>query len=175
MSRYACLLGAIGAAAMLVGCAEPTPGRTRSLGVVDYGLAFAKGREVMKQHFGQVASADADAGVIRMQPKAVQGDPDRLLGSSSEARQVAVMRLRRSKEEVFAHVSVALQRRGTAPLRQMYQPEEPYSSVPHDTPANVDAATTTEQNEVWTVQRYLHDVELRVLEDLYGLVQPEKK
>jgi hypothetical protein len=171
MIRHGWIVVALAAASVLVGCNQPLPGSSRSLGAVDYTSAFAAGNEVMAQYFS-VESSNPQTGIITSRPKAVEAGHERLLGGSP-ARQVATLRIRSEGKEVVAYATVALQRQGGAVFRTMPPVAENYSSVPHQTPAERDAATTVEQNESWTTHSYLHDVELKVLQDLLRAVQPK--
>lgn len=159
--------------ALLAGCSMSTPGISRELGSVDYGSAFAAAREVFSQHY-PVAEANADTGVIKARPVPVDERGERILGGKSPARQLATLSLRRKNGLVIAHASVAVQRQGSEPLRRMrVSREEDYSSVPHQTPAELEGATTPEQNETWTTQRYAHDRERMILDDLYRALHPQ--
>ena len=152
------------------GCNQPTPGRTRILGEVGYESAFAAAREVFSQYYS-IDSADAEAGVIKSRPLAVSAKGERLLGGSP-ARQVATLRLWREGGAVVAHAQVKVPRLGSAVHRQMRPVGENYDSVPNETPAELDAATTPEQNEAWQTAGYAHDVEYKMLADLYKSLHP---
>jgi hypothetical protein len=156
----------------LIGCVESTPGRTRSLGQADYGLAFATAREVLAEEHGfSIESTERDVGTIQTRPKPVAAEPDRLLGSSP-ARQVATVRLRRDGNDVVAHVSVAVQRQRAEVRRQVRDVGENYDSVPNKSPAEQDAALTPQQKMSWETVDYDHALEVRILEDLYQALRP---
>ena len=158
-------------AVVLSGCNQALPGTARQLGAADYTAAFAAAREVMSQYYS-VESANPDTGTIQSRPKSVTAPHERLLGGSP-ARQVATMRLRKEGKDVVAHVSVAVQRQGGAVLRQSRPGIDDYDSVPNETPAEQDAATTVEQNESWRIHGYAHDVERKILDDLYRSLHPK--
>ena len=170
MTTCARILAGLVAAGTLVGCTEPMAGRSQPLGTVEYGLAFATAREVMAEYFS-IASADPDTGIIQSRPKPVAARAERLLGGSP-ARQVARMRLRRQGEQVVAHLWVALQRQGSAVLREMRVARDKYDSVPNETPAEIEAATTPEQNETWRTRGYDHRLERTILTELYKALNP---
>ncbi len=160
------------AAGLLAGCAAATPGRSRELGDVVYGNAFAAARDVVSQYYS-IESADPDKGIIKSRPLGVDEKGERILGGNSPARQLATLTLRRKNGQIVAHASVAVQRQGSAMLRQMRTTSgEDYSSVPNQTPAEIEAATTPEQNESWITQRYAHDVENKILDDIYRALHP---
>jgi len=158
-------------AAVLTGCSTGPSGTSRRLGSVGYQGAFAAAREVMAQYF-EIAEADVGSGTIKSRPKAAQGGPERLLGGGSPARQIATLHLRHEGDEVVAYVSVALQRQDSAVYRHMLASGESYDSVPNLTPAEQEAAVTSEQDHAWRTSRYAHDIEQKVLDDLYRRLHP---
>lgn len=155
------------------GCNVANPGSSRSLGQVEYPKAFAAANDVMSQYYS-VASSDAATGVIKSRPKSVEAGPDRILGRS-DARQVAKMRVWPRGEEILADVTVAVERRGDPILRQMPPPEEDYDGIPNKPPSRREAATTTEQNESWRIEKYDHAIEQKILRDLYRSLHPAKE
>jgi hypothetical protein len=124
----------------------------------------------MSQYFSE-ESFDMDEGRIRSRPKRIEDERDRLLGTDP-TRQVATMHIRRDGNQVVAHVSVAVQTQRSQMRRDMNQVGEMYDSVPNKTPAELEAATTVQQNENWEVTRYAHDLENRILNDLYKALNP---
>ena len=177
MTRQLCLAAAVAVAGLAAGCAETVPGVTRDLGPVQYASAFAAAREVMAQYSFSVETAEADTGIIQSRPKSAEEPRERIL-SGSPARQVATMRLRQEKGEqgqqdtVVAHLSIAVHRLGTAEHRRLRMTTDSYNTVPNQTPADADAATTAEQNEVWTIDRYDHVLARKILDDLYRRMHP---
>ena len=165
---------AIVAAGMLTGCGAGSSGTSRQLGSVTYQDAFAEAREVMAQYF-EIAEADVDTGTIKSRPKSAQGGPERLLGGGSPARQVATLRLRHDGTNVVAYMSVAVQRQDSAVYRHMMASGESDDSVPTLTPDEQEAATTSEQNEAWRTSRYAHDIEYKILNDLYTRLHPAEE
>ena len=153
------------------GCAQRTPGTTRSLGLVDHDTAFAAGRHVMSQYF-RIAQVDRQAGVISSQPQPADAGAERILGASP-ARQLATLRLRRQDGRLVAQATVALQRQGSDIHRQISPAAGSYDSVANRTPAELEAATTPQQNETWVTERYAHDLERKILADLYRLLHPQ--
>jgi hypothetical protein len=172
MVRYAWIVAAALAAGMLVGCNQAMPGRSRALGTVEYSAAFAAAREVLAQYYS-VESSDAETGVIQARPKRIDAPNERLL-SGSPAREVATLRLRKEGKAVVAHTTVAVQRQGGPALQTMRGGTDTYSSVPDDTPAEREAATTVEQNESWRTHHYAHAVERKILDDLYRALHPKE-
>jgi len=170
MIRQGWLAAVCLAACLATGCGEPA-GRSRLLGTVSYESAFAAATDVMSQYFS-IENADPATGEITSRPKAVRAGNERLLGGSP-ARQVARMRLRREGGEVTASLAVAVQRQGEAVHLQRGPAGETYSSVPNQTPAEVEAATTPLQNESWRTERYDRVMEQQILGQLYRTLHPE--
>jgi len=125
----------------------------------------------MAQYYS-VESANPDTGIITSRPKAAAEPHERLLGGSP-ARQLATMTVRREGKTVVARASVAVQRQGGAVLRQIRPGADNYDSVPNKTPAEREAATTVQQNESWRTHRYAHEVERKILQDLFVSLHPE--
>lgn len=157
-------------AAVAAGCGEPTPGTSRNLGAVPYELAFVSAQDVVSQRYS-VIEADPATGVITTRPRPV-GTESGVLGGSADAREVATLRMRREDENVVAHLSVAMERKRSTVSRRMMQDQENYSGVPNTTPADVDAASTPEQRDLWQPERYLHHIERRLLQDLFARLHP---
>jgi len=160
-------LPALAALAILAagGCAQRTPGTARSLGIVDYDAAFTAGQQVMSQYF-RLVQADRQAGVISAEPQPIDAGAERLLGASP-ARRVASLRLRPEDGRIVAQATVAIQRQGSEIHLQINPAAGSYDSVANRTPAELEAATTPRQNEAWVTQRYAHDLERKILADLY--------
>jgi len=140
------------------------------MGQVVYASAFAAAKTVFARHF-KVLRADPTSGEIRSRPKRVQAGSERLLGASP-ARKVAVMSLWREGKVVMANLAIAVQRQGEAVQHHRNVAAETYSSVPNQTPAAVQAATTAEQNEDWQTQRYDHALEIQILDELHKRLNP---
>jgi len=180
MARYAITITVIITTTLLAGCnggAEggsssglasllvPESGTRRPLTTENYPVAFGQARSVMSQYF-TVASADSDSGVIVCEPKAMSNAPgDRLIGRS-EARQAASMKISRTGGRIYAVCTVELQRQGAVILRQQSITEDTYSSVPNQTPAEMDAATSPQQNDAWETYATDGVLENKILNDL---------
>ena len=173
MKKHVGFLITITFAVLAAGCSGSRPGTTRSLGDVQYQLAFAAAQEALSQHFS-VASADPDTGIIESRPKLVSARPERLL-TGSPARELATMHIRKAAEnEVVAYLEIAVERLGTVEHHRAAVRHEKYDSVPNQTPAEIEAATTPEQNEVWTIDKYDHRQEQAILDELYRTMHREK-
>jgi hypothetical protein len=159
-------------AVVLAGCQATEPGTTLSLGKVGYDKAFVAAEKVMSQYFS-VAAADDAAGTVACRPKPAPAKAEGLL-RAPPARHVATMRLRRSGEEVVAHVTVAVERQEAAAHRQLRMIGADREPVPLRTPAELDAATTAEQNDEWAARGHDAALERAILRDLYEALWPEE-
>jgi len=171
MTRHVGMVIAAVALCIFAGCNQSIPGTSRSLGTVDYTSAFAAANETMAQYFS-VQASNPHTGVITSRPKSVEAPKERLL-SGSPARQVATLRVRTEGKAVVVYATVALQRQGGAVLEQIRPGADNYDSVPNQTPAERAGATTLEQNESWRTHGYAHDVERKILQDIYRSVNPK--
>lgn len=164
--RHLALMLTVATAALAVGCNGQSPGTTRMLGDVDYTAAFVSAREVLAANGFVVESANPDTGEIRTRPKFAEAGGQRLLGES-QARHVATMRLRRRDGQLAAELAVAQQRQDAEVHRRMAGARERYDGVPSETPAEMEAPASPEQRHTWRTETYRHDIERRILEELY--------
>lgn len=164
MTRYILLVAAM-VTGLLTGCVQQATGTRRPLGAVEYEPAFAKAQLVMAQYFS-IASVRADEGIIKSRPEPVQVPAKGFL-SGRPCRKLATLQLYMVGKQVVANVSVAVQRQGLSVRRQMQVADGNYDSVPNETPAQIEAATTPEQNEGWWTESYDKVLEHRILHDLY--------
>ena len=169
----------LAAAGMFAGCSQEMASTSRILGDVSYGQAFAAGKQVMSNFF-PVASADLHSGVITSRPKSIKLRSERLLTSlvgmaGSPARRIATLKLRQSRGTVIAFASVEIQRQDSAVHRQRGADLENYDSVPNKTPAELEAASTPEQNDLWRTQRRDRSMEEKILSAVYVKLTPSRK
>ncbi len=160
MSRLGMIL--LAAAPVLAGC-QMDEYRCQPLGEVAYDEAFRVGRAVLAQYFS-IASADPQSGKIVSRPKPIKAAPDRLLGSSP-ARQLAILRIRRTGGDLYADLRVHIQRQDAGAARAM-QPVTVQTEMPNVTPAEETAAVTTEQSQAWENVGRDHALERTILADL---------
>ena len=150
------------------GAIAPGRGTSRNLGETSYQQAFATARQVMAQYY-TIASANPNTGVIKCKPKATAPGRERLLGGSP-ARQVATMEISQKDGLVVARVLVLRQRQGSAVRQKMGYSAERYNYTGRpgeETPADLNAATTSQQNQAWETEKPLHDIESKILDDLF--------
>lgn len=156
---------------LLTGCGPMATGTERNLGPVSYPIAYAAARDVMSQHFA-IEYSDTDTGVIKSYPKKIGEEKNRLLGSTS-AREEATLRLTRSGGDVLARLTIAMQcAEGEAAMTSWTSDKENYSGVANQTPAQMNAATTSEQNDSWRRERYDHTLERKMLDELAKALAP---
>ena len=153
---------------------EVGSGGTRNLGAVDYAAAFGHAREIMAQYGFRLVETDPDKGILRSAPKYVGQRPDRLLGQS-DARKVAKMSVRRDGKEVVAYASIVIEQLGTTEEYRFSPADQPYDSVPNQTPAETDGALTPEQNEVWRVTSHARATDEKIIDDHSRRMHPEVK
>ncbi|MCD4824451.1 MAG: hypothetical protein K8S55_07580 [Phycisphaerae bacterium] len=180
MKRTIVLWAAIILAGWVAGCKDgtinlkdelsPGQGTTRGMGNVSYPQAFAAARQVMSQYYSiDPTKTNVNDNMIVCRPKNTDASRERLLGSSP-ARQVARMHIFQKGGQIVARVLVMQQRQGSHARRRMtYSTDRTnYSGDPgSETPGDLDAATTSEQNVSWTNEKPLHDIESNILADLY--------
>jgi hypothetical protein len=173
------VLTALAAAAMLAGCSQQISGSSQVLGQVSYDEAFTAGKQVMSSLF-PVATADRYSGVITSRPKALDLRSERLVSRlarmrGSSARRIATLKLRQSTRGVIAFASVEIQRQDSPVHRHLVADAENYDSVPNKTPAELEAASTFEQNELWRTERRDRAMEQRILSAVYAKLNPPGK
>ena len=163
---------ALAALTVLSGCGVTEPGTRRTLGEVSYESAFATSREVLSQHFS-VLPSDPSEGVLTCRPKAAEPRSARLIGlTTTGRRKTATLRLLREGKRVVAHVAVTIEQQENPVYRSAPQPGDEYSSVPNLTPAQEDAATTPEQNDVWQTVGRDHPLERKILDAIHRALNP---
>ena len=170
MTRTGMVAALVLAAGLLGGCSTASPGTTRALGDVNPDVAFATARQVLGQYF-PIDDANPRTQVITTRPRPVDAGWDRPLGGYP-ARQLATLRIVREDGAVAAHLAVEEQRQRSQMHRSVQQLGENYDSVPDQTPAEQEAATTIEQNEAWETHRYDHTLEARILSEIYRVLHP---
>ncbi len=155
-----------GASGLFGALMVPSGGTQRELHTESYAAAFGQARAVMSQYF-TVTSADQDTGLIECLPARLESTgSDRVVGRSP-ARQVATMKIRRhGSGRITATCWVQVQRQSSTILRQQSIMDETYDSVPHHTPAEIDAATTPDQNDAWETFSSDQPLENQILNDL---------
>ena len=176
MKHTLLLIAAVG---MFAGCSQDMASSSRVLGDVPYGQAFAAGKQVMSNFF-PVASADLHSGVITSRPKSVNLRSERLVTglvgmAGSPARRIATLKLRQSRGTVIAFASVEIQRQDSAVHRQRGADLENYDSVPNVTPADLEAASSPGQNELWRTCRRDRTMEEKILSAVYATLNPAPK
>jgi hypothetical protein len=157
------------------GCQDGQSFRSLSLAAPDgtgpdQATAFAASREVLSQYFS-IDSADPATGQIVSRPRPLRNAPDTRI-SATPARELAVLRLRSEPQGIIADIRVAIQRSDAVGARLPGGTLEP-RDVPNQTPAEEDAPLTSEQLQAWRTTGYDHQLEQRILRDLYNRLHPQ--
>jgi hypothetical protein len=152
---------------------------TRNVGDASYQQAYVAAREVISQYFSiDPDRSNAASGMVQSRPKDVlDAGNERLLGGSP-ARQIAKLQIVQEGPLVTAYAQVMQQRQGASAQKRMGYSQERYnySGNPGDeSPADIDAATTPQQNESWFNEKRRRDVETQLLEDLSNRLQGAAK
>jgi len=172
MPRCVWIVTAAIAAGSLFGCSPSLPGTGRTLGAVNYETAFAAGRRVMSQYFS-VLPGGAESGLLQTRPMSAKAGPAGGIGlGSADRRKVATLRLSRRGEVVMAHLSIQVQGQRKDVFRQLRHDDQAYTSVPNQTPAQEEAATTPEQNDVWRNVGRDRKLERQILGEIYQALHP---
>lgn len=172
MLRHLTVLPLLLGLGLLIGCdAGQSPGTTRMLGSVNYDKAFQTARQVLGRHF-DVRSAEPVTGVITTLPEGGSDRPAGVLGlTTGEVRRLATLRLTPSGNEVAALLAVQIQTASPAPV-QRFDVGANYDGVPNQSPSELEAATTTDQNVRWQTSRYDTRMEIQILNELYRELHP---
>jgi hypothetical protein len=172
------LLLAVGALAIVAGCGDDTAGPVaesfagRPLGQVRFDDAFAAAQAVISDHF-EIESANPNTGTIKCRPRVVEGTGEQILSRNHEMRQEATFHLLQSPDgTIRAKATILVQRQEQEVERTFNQGVESYSSVPNQSPAQVEAATTPQQNQKWQTIRHASDLENTILTELYKALNP---
>jgi hypothetical protein len=75
----------------------------------------------------------------------------------------------------MAQATVLTQRRASDIHRRMQMGAEDYDTVPNESPADVEAATTRDQNETWVTHGHARTLERQILEALYRRLHPDEE
>ena len=126
----------------------------------------------MWQYFS-LDESDYRAGKIKSRPRLVEQLRSR--GSQTPARQIATLKLRRDGKFIVVYLTIAVQSQYSNIQKRLRRDEENYSGVPSRTPAEIEAATTSEQNITWRQSGYDHKLERTILDELTKALTPEKK
>lgn len=182
MNRYACILCVLLAATMLGSCTDTE--RPQAGGLLpdllfglergsrrpleqagSYAEVFNRARMIMSQYY-TVSSADQEKGVIVSAPKPLGPASGRRLLSASPGREIASIKIRSDAGRLLAIATVAVQRQESAAYQMQAMDRENYDSIPNKTPADLDAATTSHQNDLWETHSYNRHQERLLLDDL---------
>ena len=161
--------------AAAAGCSETGGVRMRqqewALEDAEPDAVLAEGTTILQREFGRVKVDRAARRIVTAPVEFTTGRESGtardLYGGQSTMRRVAEFSVGRRGGTTVARLRVDVQRRDTV-QRAVVQPEGyRLSDAPgHETPVDRDAATTTEQNTVWTQVRRDTRLERQLLEEL---------
>lgn len=169
------------AASCLIGCTEPfgefgglgddaRAGTRKPLGAVTHDAALAAGRKALSQHFSLLPMRRK--GVLKSRPKFVQAEAGGLFKvTPTSRRKTATLYLTSSDEQMVAQLAIQVEQQGSGAFRSLGAEDE-YSSAPHRTPAQEEAATTSEQNQLWRPAGRDRSLERRILSQIYRILHP---
>ncbi len=162
------ILGAV-ACALLAGCQNERFSSVR-LGEVGYQAAYREAVGVFGDYYS-IAKSDAGSGKIISRPKATAGRPDLIL-TNPRSRELAEMRIRRDKGQVWADLRVQVQRQQSGGYASMDILSTQHER-PDKTPGQTGAPYTADQNDLWKTTGVNRLLERRILNDLYRRMHPE--
>ena len=182
MTRTTLLIAAAALAASgLIGCTEPfgefgglgddaRAGTRKPLGAVTYDAALAAGQKALSQHFSLLPMERK--GVLKSRPKFVQAEAGGLLKvTPTSRREIATLYLASRDEQIVAQLAIQVEQQGSGAFRSLGAEDE-YSSAPHRTPAQEEAATTPEQNQLWRPAGRDRPLERRILSQIHQILHP---
>ena len=164
MTRRISMVAIVGLVFVVASCASRPWGTTLAMEKANRDDVFSAATVVMANYFS-IKSADSKTGVIKSRPKPVQQGPGLLQDGGRPTRQVATISLVQDDGRTAATVLIEVQQEASGEYRQ--QPgAQRYSSIPNDTPAEGEAATTPEQNDAWVTIERDRKLEAKMLEEL---------
>jgi len=153
------------------GCAPEATGTVMTLGPVSYDDAFCAARTVMAQYF-RLDDVDQEAGRITTRPEFIESTRFSVSDSAPD-KQLAELALHADGPYVVARLTIAIRRRGSEAMSTFGAEHENYAARPGRTPAEIEAATTPQQNDVWQTYKYDHMLERAILRDLDRMLRPK--
>jgi hypothetical protein len=145
---------------------------------VSYRTAFAAAEQALQRYF-VIETRNPAAGILRARPVESKLDSSGTriisdaMGGSRTGRQLAEMRVQQEGPDVDVSCRVLIQELETERFRMAERQRGVYDQ-PTDTPAEVEAGTTSEQNAVWVNRARNRELERRILETVDQLVNAEK-
>jgi hypothetical protein len=147
-------------------------GTSRNMGDVSFHDAYAAATKALTAHYSiDPAKTNQANGIIVCRPKSVSNPANERILGALPARQIARVELVSENDQVLAQVLVVQQRQGAGPRQEMGYAQERYNydgSPGNETPGDLSAATTPEQNEAWEFEKTLPDIEGVILSDMFN-------
>ncbi len=174
MRRAWCLAVLAALAALMTGCADSAPAPSTYLQRVIPGAApeavYDAARGILQREFGRV-EADRDGQRLQSDPSEFDtardsGTARDLVGGSTRMRRVAHCIVGKRSDGALVRIRVDVQRLDSS--RRPAGRDEGYrvDDSPAYTPIDRDAATTEQQNTLWTTVRRDREMERLILDEL---------
>ena len=166
--------------ALSSGCQAPAPtprafSHVRLPGV-SRATAFDAMQAAMRERY-QLATVDADAGVIRSTPTETRESNDQgrvgdFLGAKRRMRRVATSQVTGTDTSAEVWCKIVIQQQDTQAAR-LFDSDMRLNDAPTATAADRDAATTREQNEIWRTTSRDRRGERELLRAVEEIVAPQ--
>lgn len=164
------------------GCANTAETRrfkTRVIRDADPDAVFAAVQTVMRREFGRIRlesrSRSFTTDPVAYQTTSESGTARDLYGAASTMRQIARCSVGKRRDGAIVRLRVDIQRQDTRSSESLRQDQYRLSDAPAYTPIERDAATSEEQNTVWTFVRRNARLERELLAEIENLFAPEPK
>lgn len=158
MRRWATIVAVLSALSGAAGCSSGLRAETGQSAVISNaapGEVLRVAGDLLQRRYDRVR-VDRSAGRVTTEPiqyvtRSESGSVRALYGGRSRMRQSAVVTVAPRNGETIVRVRVAIERKDTTRANAVHSPAEfRLNDSPGVTPIERDAATSVEQNEVWT-------------------------
>ena len=147
-------------------------GSSRNMGDVSRHEVFAAAIKALSAHYSIDPTKTNQAnGIIICRPHNVLNPANERILGALPARQLARVELISENNQVIVQVLVVQQRQGSGPRQAMGYAQERYNydgSPGNETPGDLSAATTPQQNEAWEFEKTLPSIEGVILSDMFN-------
>ena len=163
----------------LAGCTQGIDSKafhTRTIATNDADGVFQMAQVVLRREFGPI-EVEPQMRRIQSRPSEYRttsssGTARDLYRGESQMRRIAYMSVTPRDAETVARIRIEIERQDTE-RREVFQPQQSrLSDAPGRTPIERDAATTTEQNTVWTFVRRDYQLERALVSELQERFAP---
>ncbi len=155
------------------GCGSMGPGTKRTIGPMEFDQAFASAANVFAQYF-TIDEADMFTGKITSKPEHINGETEQIIGAN-QMRRIGTLNMYRKDGDVVASVLVEVQKLQPDMIHHDTWEGAKYDTVPNQSPAEIEAATTPQQNRNWQTVRRDRRMEHAILTDIYNRLNADKQ